>query len=32
MAATLTWAKGPPEDYFAVFESAIGYLEAGLPL
>ena len=33
MAATLTWAKGsPPEDYFTVFESAIGYLEAGLPL
>lgn len=32
MAATLTWAQGPPEDYFTVFESAIGYLEAGLPL
>ena len=32
MAATLTWAQGPPDDYFTVFETAIGYLEAGLPL
>jgi hypothetical protein len=32
MAASLSWAEGPPEDYVTVFESAIGYLEAGLPL